>query len=201
MREVEPRWGESLWVWVFRFFPIFKYNNLFSEFKLMSVLNFYLFTIRFVGVEYIRYISYIFIFIFILSVFINIFFSYSKYEIILNNKSVFWAIGTSSKIATLSLKSTFKIYIFMFLLNMRVILNFIIFLSFPILMIWALGIFSSKIWLILAISILSVLFLIFILFLWYLSAVLDIFKSSIWYFAYKHWRQLLDEQEKKKSDI
>jgi len=67
--------SEALGMGLYKFFPLFEYNNLFSEFKFMSVLNGYLFTIRFIGVEYIKNVSYIFLIIFGFSIIINILFS------------------------------------------------------------------------------------------------------------------------------
>ena len=80
----------------------------------------------------------------------------------------------------------------MFLLNLRVIFNFIIFLSFPIVMVAAIGLITTKIFLVVAITILSILFIFFILVLWYITAVLEVLKTSIWYFAYKEWKTKLE---------
>ena len=55
--EKELSTGEAFWQWVYKFFPLFEYNNIFSEFKIISILNGYLFTIRFLWVEYIKSIS------------------------------------------------------------------------------------------------------------------------------------------------
>ena len=41
--------SEAFWQWLYNFFPIFEYNNLFSEFKLISILNWFLFTLRYIG--------------------------------------------------------------------------------------------------------------------------------------------------------
>lgn len=184
--------SEAFWLGLYKFFPLFEYNNMFSEFKFISILNAYLFTIRFVWVEYIKYLSYIFLIIFLLSITINTLFSYSKYIIVLDNKKVFESIWISSKIAILNLKQTIKLYFLMFILNIRVIINFIIFLSFPILLVLAIGLITSKIVLSIAITLLSIVFIILIFILWYLTSVLDIFRTSLWYYAYKEWKQKLE---------
>ncbi len=189
---------ESLWLWVYKFLPLFEYNNIFSEFKFISVLNWYLFIIRFVWVEYIKVISYIFIVLLFFSIIINILFAYSKYEIVLWNKKVFNALWNSSKIAILNLRTTIKLFFLMFFLNIRVIFNFLIFLSFPIVMIIAIWLITSKMFLFLAITILWVLFVFFILLLWYLTAVLEIFKTSLRYFAYQKGIKRLNQVEEEK---
>ena len=186
--------SEAFWQWIYKFFPLFEYNNIFSEFKIISILNGYLFIIRFIGAEFISIISYIFIVLLFLWIILNILFTYSKYIIILDNKWVFEAIWISSKITILNLKRTVKLYFLMLFLNMRVIFNFIIFLSFPIVMVVAIWLITTKIFLIVAITILTLLFIFFILVLWYLTAVLEVFKTSIWYYAYIEWKNKLEDE-------
>ena len=169
--------SEAFWEWIYSFFPLFEYNNIFSEFKIISILNAYLFTIRFIWAEYIKVISYIFILLLFLWIVLNILLSYSKYIIILEKKPIFEAIWISSKITILNLKRTIKLYFFMLFLNMRVIFNFIIFLSFPIIIVISIWLITTKIFLIVAITILTLLFVVLIVSLWYLTAVLEVFKT------------------------
>jgi hypothetical protein len=130
--------------------------------------------------------------IFILGTIINVLFSYAKYEIVIEKKWIFESIWSSSKLAIFNLKTTIKLHFLILFLNIRVIANFIIFLSFPIIMVVAIWLITSKIFLFVAITILSLLFLFFILLLGYLTAVLEIFTKSIWYFAYIEWKQKLE---------
>jgi len=51
--------GDSIWFGTYKFFHIFEYNNLFNVFKFMSVLNGFLFLIRFIWVEYFAIDQYI----------------------------------------------------------------------------------------------------------------------------------------------
>ena len=191
---------DAFWQWLYKFFPLFEYNNLFSEFKLISILNGYLFTIRFIWIEYISTLSYIFFVLFLMWVVFNIFFSYSKHIIILEGKSVFKAIWISSKITILNLKRTIKLYFLMFFLNLRVIFNFLIFLSFPIIIVLAIWLITTKIFLFVAITILTILFFICILILWYLTAVLEVFKAATWYYAYIEWRKMIDDDDHDKNE-
>lgn len=184
---------DAIWFWVCRFLPMFEYSNVFSEFKYISILNAYLFLIRFVGLEYIKYINYIMIFAFVISTFINIMFAYAKYEIILKNKWVFQSIAMSMQISILNLKNTLRLYMLMFLINIRVLLNFLVFLFFPILIVIALSYITTKLFLALAIIMILILFIFFLLLIWYLTAVLDVFKTSIWYFAYVIWRERVEK--------
>lgn len=192
-KQIMSTW-DAIWEWLYNFFPIFEYNNIFSEFKIISILNWYLFTIRFIGIEYIKEISYTFIILLFLWIILNILFAYSKYAIIIEKKWVFESIWESSKITILNLRNTIKIYFFILFLNLRVIFNFIIFLSFPIIMILALWLFTSKIFIYVAFTILWTLFIWLILALWYLTAVLEVFKTALWYYWYIEGKIKLEDK-------
>ncbi len=187
---------DSFWNWLYKFLPFFEYSNLFSQFKFISIVNMYLFCLRFVWLDYISLVNWIFLFLLFISTIINILFAYSRYEIILNNKKALESIATSVKIAILNFWTTTKLYFFMFLVSLRVIINFIVFLVFPILIVSAITYITSQIFLIITIIIFSLIFLFLIIILWYMWWVLDIFKLSIRYFAYIEWKKKLAEVER-----
>lgn len=181
--------SEAFWQWVYKFLQIFEYNNFFSPFKILSILNAYLFIIRFVWVDKIKIISYIFLIIFFFWIIINILFSYTKFFIILENKKIFEAIWDSIKLSILNPKITINLFFIIFILNLRVIFNFIIFLIFPIAIVSALTYITIKFLLIITVIILSIIFIRLIIFVWYISAVLEIFNISLWYHAYLYWKE------------
>lgn len=182
--------SEAFGQWLYKFLQTFEYNNIFSEFKILSILNWYLFVIRFTGVEYIKVISYVFLCLLFFWIIINILFSYSKFFIILENQSVFQAIWESTKLAILNPKTTVKLFFLIFILNLRVIINFIVFLIFPIIVVSAITYISVKFLLLVTIIIATVGFVWFVFFMWYLTAVLDVFKTSLWYHAYVYWKKV-----------
>lgn len=198
-KKIQLSTSEAFGQWIYNFFPLFKYNNIFSEFKIISILNWYLFIIRFIGIDYIKVISYVFLVLLIFWILINILLVYSKYIIILENKNVYESIWKSSKMAIMNIKKTGKLYFLMFFLNIRVIINFIIFLSFPILMVLSIWLITSKLFLIVAISILTILFILLVLALWYLTAVLEILKTSIWYYSYKECLECINKHQIKEN--
>ncbi|MCD5380710.1 hypothetical protein LR004_02180 [Candidatus Gracilibacteria bacterium] len=185
--------SDVLGVGLFKFLPVFEYDQMFSKFRFLSILNFYLFTIRLVGIQYIQATTYVYLVILLFSMIINIFFSYSKFEIVLGNKKVFASIGSSATITILNLKTTVKLYFLIFILNFRVIFNFLILLLFPFLIAFAIGFISSQIFLWITIVILALLFTALIAIISYLSAVLEVFTTSLWYFAWKHGKGKLKE--------
>jgi len=188
--------SESIGFWTYKFFVLFEYNNLFNTFKFVSVLNWFLFLLRFLWIEYFAPLTYVFVWLFFIATLINIFLSYAKYEIVLKNKKVFESIATSARITLMNLGLTMKIYSLMFIVNLRVLLNFFIFLAFPIAIASALTYLSSQLYIYISISILSIIFIAFILLLAHMASVLEIFKVSVWYLTYKEWSKKLESIEK-----
>lgn len=187
--------SDSMWVGIFRFYALFEFNNIFNMFKFISIINGYLFSLRFLGLEYVNSLSIFFVIAFIFSIIVNIVVAYARYEIVLHKKWVFEAIGVSSQISLINIKTTLKLYILMFIMNIKVMLNFIIFLVFPLFAIFITGFLTSSIFTTIALFILALVFIFLLLILGYMTAVLDIFTTAIWYHAYKEWKGKLAEME------
>lgn len=185
--------SEIIGWWIYRFLPIFEYSNIFSEFKFISVVNIYLFCLRFVWIEYIWKLNVLFIMLLFLSMIINILTSYCKFEIILNNKKALESVASSMKIVLFNLWTTVRIYFFLFVVNVRIIINFFVFLLFPVIIISAVTYITSKVFLAITITILSLIFLSLILVLWYLWWVFEVFKTSVRYYAYLEWKKKIEK--------
>ena len=188
--------SDSIWFGIFRFYPLFEFNNIFNMFKLISIFNGFLFSLRFLWLEYLTSLSIVFMLAFLFSIILNTLIAYARYEIVLANKWVFEAIGSSSQIALLNIKTTLKLYFLMFVMNIKVLLNFIVFLIFPIMSVFIAWFITSQTFATIAFVILWILFVFFIVILGYMTAVLDIFTTTIWYHAYKEWKKKLNEVNK-----
>ena len=188
--------SDSIWFWIYRFAPLFEFNNIFNLFKFVSILNGFLFTLRFLGIEYLWILSLFFSIAFLLSIVLGIFTAYARFEIVLWNKWAMESVASSSRLALLNIKTTLKLYVLMFIMNLRVILNFVVFLVFPLLWIFIAGLITSQIFSIIAFIVLWILFIFFVVALAYLSAVLDVFRTQIWYRAYREWQKNMIEEEK-----
>lgn len=185
--------SDSIGFGIFRFYPLFEFNNIFNMFKFISIVNGYLFTLRFLGLEYLTSVSVFFVIAFLFSIILNIFIAYARYEIVLENKWVFESIWASSQIALLNIKTTLRLYVLMFIMNIKVILNFIVFLIFPITGAFIAGFVTSQTFATIAFIILWVFFLFLLLVLGYMAAVLDVFTTSIWYHAYIEGKKKLPD--------
>lgn len=177
--------SDSIGFWIYRFAPLFEFNNIFNLFKFASILNGFLFSLRFLGFEYLWALTIFFSIALIFSVVLGVFTAYARFEIILWNKWAFESVSSSAQIALLNIKTTLKLYVLMFIMNLRVILNFVVFLVFPLVWIFIAGLITSQVFSIIAFIVLGFLFVFFVIALWYLSAVLDVFRTEIWYRAYK----------------
>lgn len=195
-----PSSSDAIGFWIFRFYAVFEFNNIFGMFKLASILNWFLFALRFVGIEFLSALSIWFFIAFLFSIIIGVFIAYARYEIVLENKSVFPAIAVSSQIALLNLKTTLRLYFMMFVLNIRVVINFFLFLIFPLIFITLIGFITSQIFITIAAFILWLIFLGFVLILWYMSAVLEILTTAIWYHAYIEGKKKLSFSDEHHSD-
>lgn len=192
MTETASR-SDSIGHGIMRFAPLFEFNNIFSMFKLMSIINGFLFSLRFLWLEYLSLLSIVFFIAFLFSIVINLLTAYARYEIVLENKWVFEAIWVSSQLALLNIKTTLKLYILMFIMNLKVIINFAVFLIFPILWAFILGFLSSKIFITITFIVLGMTFIFLIMLLWYIASVLEVFTTSIWYNAYRQWKHKLHQ--------
>jgi len=186
---------ESIQIGLYRFLPLFEYSNAVSQFKFLSLINSYLFCLRFVWMEYIFMINVVFAFLLLVSTTVNILFMYCRFEIVLNGKRPVAAIGSSIRIAILHLSTTIKLYFFLFFVNIRVIINFVAFLIFPILIASILTFIISKTILIIMVVFVSILFFFFTVFLWYLWGVFEIFKTCVRYYAYLEGKQKVHQLE------
>lgn len=191
---------DAIGKWMLTFLPMFEYNNAFSTLKFMSIFNTYLFAIRFIGVEYIYWINLVFIILVLVSFIVNVLFSYAKYYVILEWEKIFKAITNSIKLSTVNIVVTLKLYLLMFVLNLRVILNLFLFLLIPVWIIWAVTYISSQFFIAIAITIVWIVWILIYLLLMYISTILEVFKAAVWYFAYKDCKanmKIIDDSIKK----
>jgi hypothetical protein len=95
-------------------------------------------------------------------------FSYARFEIVLNDKKALESISESVRIAILNLPTTIRLYFFLFFVNIRVIINFIVFLLFPILIALSVTYISSQVFLIITLVLVGCTFVFLIVVLGYL---------------------------------
>ena len=194
--------SEAFWRWLYSFMAVFEYSNTFNTLKVISIFNAYFFTVRVLWIERIVFLNYFFLFLLVIATIINILSSFSKYIIITENKPIFEAFSKSTKMVFLNIWTVLKLNFLMIILNIRVLLNFLIFLGIPVLIIASISFFASTILIYAAVISLWIIGLILFLLMSYISTTLEIFKISVWYFAYIEARKKIisfEEDEKIKD--
>lgn len=176
-----------------RFLPIFELNNLLAPFKLLSVMTFYLFALRFLGFEYIKAISIAFGGYVIFSFLVNIFLSYARFFIVFEGKTPFEAIAASVDMTLESLADTFKLYFTMLLVYLRTILVTVLFVLFPFVASAALTYITTESIRIIGTGIMAILFLGILILITHINSVLEIFSQATWYNAYCEHKKLTGE--------
>ena len=192
---------DALWFWTTRFMQLLSHNSIFTRFRFFFVFTSFLFVLRFVWFDtlgenpnYLKYILFIFVFYVIFSLFINLLDTFSKYEIIINNSQPTKSFWISKQIFILNLKLNSKLFYRMTLFQLLVVVNFLLFLFFPIIFAFLVSFITSQIFRAIAIILVLVLLACFLLFLSYWRAVLSVFKTAVWYYAYDYWRKNVEDQ-------
>ncbi len=183
--------GRALSAGLKNFLPIFEANNLLSPFKLLSIITFYLFLLRFFGKEYAVVTSAVAATYLAFSFFINILFAYTRFFIVFEGDKAFSAMGKSVRMALDNLEVTFRLYFTLLLVYVRTILTVIAFIVFPLAISAVLTYVTVAFVKIIAIGLISVMVLFFLGFVSHLNSVLEIFVEALWYRAWKDNRASL----------
>ncbi len=201
VNDEKKKWKSSLMKWIMRFFPMFENHWLFSFFNffifIIACLRFYI-----MGVE--DFTSYGIMNIFILTILIirflvivgvTIFLPYTKFFIVLQNKSVRDAIRDSINLAVENIGITFKFVLIGYILYLRFFINIILVLWLPALAIYLTVWFgydqndTIK-------DIIYWIFIAMILFSAYINWIIEAFFMTYWYkvFAILTWMEILEEE-------
>jgi hypothetical protein len=80
-------------------------------------------------------------------------------------------------------------------MNIKVLINFFVFLIFPILSAFIIGFISSQVFVMIIFVILALIFIFLICMLGYMAGVLEIFTTAVWYHAYIEGKKKLDDSK------
>ena len=166
------------------FLPIFEVHNLTSIFRPLTIITFYILLLRLFGKAFIVPISSVMGVYLIFAFCINIFFAYSKFFIIFENKKAIESLSASTWLAMRNIAITGRLYFTMILLYLRTLIVAIIFLVIPFLISSFLAfvpILGLKLFFLVIFVIIAVVLFIFIV---HLNSTLEIFVEATWYEAY-----------------
>jgi len=140
--------------------------------------------IRLLGVAYLGYIFMAMGLYFLLAMLINIFLAYTKFFIVLENKTAFEAIVASSTMALDNLGITFKLYLTLILVYVRTLITVLFFILLPFLLSAIFTFITVASIKLVFLGLLGLLVLVFLIFVSHLNSVLEIFVETLWYRAY-----------------
>ena len=175
------------------FFPIFEFNALMAPFGFLTIVFFTLSMYRYYHGTIFNLLVPFIIIQSILAFLLNLFFFFAPYFIICEEVSVTQSLKKSIALVFLHLEKTIGIILLIFLINLRVIINVIVVLGVPVGVLATLSYFATSQYLTLAV-ILAVGIAALVLGLTaYMTAILDVFTTSVWERSYAYLQQASDE--------
>ncbi|MDD2516135.1 MAG: hypothetical protein PHO80_04340 [Candidatus Gracilibacteria bacterium] len=180
------------------FLKIFEYINFTAIFRPIPITTFHIFLLRMMSSNYLVPLMISYSTCLFFSFFINTLFAYTKIIIILEDLPLFKAMSKSVHITINNLAITFKLYLSIIIVNIRILITVILMFIFPFLISVVLAYFSTKFIAGFFIIILLILFFSFFIIMAQVNSVVDIFIESLWYKAYMLGKEDDDEDEDKK---
>lgn len=179
LNDENKKWTDSLWKWFYKFFPLFELNSL------ISVFNYFAFLIAFSRVvvlwiyDNILIIIIMSIWLFVIVV-ISFLLPYTKFLIILDDKTITDAIWDSIRLTLTNFNFTRKFVILNYILYIRFFINIILLVWIPIFLIYIsikFNFFDNEIF---VYMIYISLFLI-VCFVAYINSIIEAFFITYWF--------------------
>ena len=166
------------------FLPIFEAHNLLSPFKLLSVITFYLFSLRIFGADYATVISLVFSAYLAFSALVNVLFAYTRFFIVVHDYRAFEAMAASLRMSLDHLSVTFRLYVTLLLVYVRTLLTVAAFVVFPFIISAILTYVTVAAVKIVAVTVTAVIVAAFLGLVSHVNSVLEIFVEALWYRAF-----------------
>jgi len=182
----------------FKFFPfLFELKAILVPFALMSVSLYGIFLFRFLhGNDMFHQIVLPALLVFFLfSVFVNISTAFADFFVVCEDKPIMTAIKESIGFVFLHFEITVSLMLLMLLINTRVILNLFVILGIPVGIVFLISWLAQTAWLSVGISVAAILGIVILALTAYLTAILDVFATSLWMKAF------LIVREKEKAEL
>lgn len=166
------------------FLPIFEAHNLLAPFKLLSIVTFYLFSLRIFGKEYAVAISVIAALYLVFSIFVGALFAYTRFFIVFQDMRALPAMVASLRMALDNLGVTFRLYYTLVLVYVRTLLTVAAFIVFPFAISAILTYVTIAAVKFVAFAVIGIMIVAFLGFVSHVNSVLEIFVEALWYRAF-----------------
>jgi hypothetical protein len=162
------------------FFAVLEFNGLLSAVSITALIGYGTIILRTLGPEFLKIASVFLIVIGIISIVADFLFTYAKYYIVIDDLGVFAALGKSTKLVINNFESVALIFLMLFLIGLRIIVNIVLILIIPGLIVLIAGFFASIALNITGYVISAVIGLIGIYLSGYLGGVVSVFAHAVW---------------------
>ena len=178
---------------IFNFLQLFELNALKSGMSLKIFFTEFSFAIRNLGIGSITILLPVFSFFALLGILANFLLSFALPAVIIKKQNFSGSIATSTRVVLENIRQTFFLMFIIFLIELRVIFNFLIFLSLPFFFISATGFFATAFSQNLGFFLGGMIFLILAILLAYLTGILFVFSEAIWAIAFLEFSKKSEE--------
>ncbi len=173
------------------FFPMFELNAVTAIFSLVSIALFSATFLRYFDAMSDIFIPVILVYI-VIAILVNLFLSFTPYYIAVDNNRVGKGIKSSAALVFLNMGPTLTIWLLMFLVGFRIVVNALIILGVPIGIIAAMTVFNNS-----TAFILSIFFSLgMIVLAAYITSLVLVFSTAVWYISF----ECLKEKQKELSE-
>ena len=172
------------------FFPLFEFNAATSIFSLIPILLFTATFFRFFDTWF-EFAWPVIAVYSIIALFINLFISFTPYYIVTEKMKVVEAIKRSFALVFLNFGATLMIFLLMLLVNLRILLNVAVVVGVPLAIVAAFVLTKSSTIFMLTMLIGTAL----MCFTAYVSAIVTIFSTGVWYLSFEILKQRQKEIE------
>ncbi len=162
------------------FFAVLEFNGLLSAVSITALIGYGTIILRTLGPEFLKIASVFLIVIGIISIVADFLFTYAKYYIVIDDLGVFAALGKSTKLVINNFESVALIFLMLFLIGLRIIVNIVLILIIPGLIVLIAGFFASIALNITGYVISAVIGLVGIYLSGYLGGVVSVFAHAVW---------------------
>lgn len=177
--------GNALSYGLLNFLPLFEYSLLIRSFAFLSVFGEMMFILRNFGTDWFKILMIPIILMFIISLMLTLFFTYTEYFIVIDKKKILSSMKLSTILVIKHWQHTFLILILMAIIGARIILNIAIVLLIPLLIIGvsALFFYTAKIYAA-GIVVGGLVGILLLLFTSYLNATVDVWAKAVWVYTF-----------------
>lgn len=169
---------------IMSFLPLFEYSWLTRTFSIFSIVTWSTFLIRGLGWEGFQTFSPLLILLALVGIVMTLFFTYTEFFIVIDDRRVIESITKSSVLVITHLEETILLSILMLIISLRIVIQILFVLLIPAVMITIAYVLASSTLPTFALGLAAIVGLVLLYIAAYLSATIHVFAASVWTFTF-----------------